>query len=133
MIRNPLLRYVAAVLLGGAAGVSLCISILPMVLQLRGAGDMSALAYYLSGLLVPSALVWAVGAVSVARIPQLQAAGITMAVVGAVSGAGLVALGLAPVLRFVVTGGMTGLIYGYLGGLIFCRLLARPAPREDAR
>lgn len=131
MIRNPLLRTLAALFLGGAAGVSLCVSVLPMILQLRGAGDASALAFYLSRYLVPSALVWAVGGVSVARVRHLQAAGIIMGLVGVVTGTGLVGLGLAPVLEYLVVGGLTGLIYGYLGGLILGRVLALPVPRED--
>jgi len=131
MIRNPLLRFFVAFLLGGAAGFSLCVSILPVVLQLRGAGDVSALAYYLSRFLVPCALVWAMGGVSVARVRHLQAAGIIMAIVGGITGAGLVAVALAPVLDYMVVGGLAGLVYGYLGGLILGRVLALPIPRED--
>ena len=131
MISNPILRTIVALFLGGAAGVSLCVSILPMVLQLRGAGDTAGLAFYLSRYMLLTALVWAVGALIVTRVKQLQAAGIIVGVVGVISGAGLVALALAPVLQYLVVGGITGLVYGYLGGLILGRLLAIPVPRED--
>jgi hypothetical protein len=131
MIRNPFLGTLAALFLGGAAGVSLCVSVLPMTLQLRGAGDAGALAFYLSGYVVPSALAWALGGVAVTRVRHLQAAGIIMGLVGVVTGTGLVGLGLAPVLEYLVIGAITGLVYGYLGGLILGRVLALPVPRED--
>lgn len=131
MIRNPLLRTFIAILLGGSAGVSLCVSILPMALQLRGAGDTAGLAFYLSRYMFVTAVVWAVGALIVTRVKHLQAAGIIVAVIGVISGVGLVGIALAPVLEYLVMGGITGLIYGYLGGLILGRLLAIPVPRED--
>ena len=131
MISNPILRTIVALFLGGAACVSLWVSILPMVLQLRGAGDTAGLAFYLSRYMLLTALVWAVGALIVTRVKQLQAAGIIVGVIGVISGAGLVALALAPVLQYLVVGGITGLVYGYLGGLILGRLLAIPVPRED--
>lgn len=131
MIANPILRTIIALFLGGAAGVSFCVSILPMVLQLRGAGDTSGLAFYLSRYMLWTAIVWAVGGLVVTRVKHLQAAGVIVGVIGVVSGAGLVALALAPVLEYLVVGGVSGLVYGYLGGLILGRLLALPVPGED--
>jgi len=131
MIRNPLLRAFIALFLGGAAGSSFCISILPTVLQIGGAGDSSALAFYLSRYMIYTALLWAVAGWSVTRVQHLQAAGIIVAVVGLVSGTGLVGLALAPVLKFMAFGGLAGLVYGYLGGLILGRILALPIPTGD--
>ena len=131
MFRNPILRTFIALLLGGTAGVSLCVSILPMVLQLRGAGDTAGLAFYLSRFMVPTAILWAIGGLTVMRVKHLQAAGIIVGAIGVISGAGLVVVGLAPVLEYIVVGGISGLIYGYLGGLILGRLLALPVPGED--
>jgi hypothetical protein len=131
MTSNPILRAFIALLLGGAAGASFCISVLPTALQVGGAGDPSALAYYLSRYMIYTALFWAAAGWSVTRVQHLQAAGIIVAMVGLISGTGLVALALAPNLKYMAVGGLGGLTYGYLGGLILGRILALPIPSGD--
>ena len=51
MFRKPAIRILVGLVLGALAGVSLCLSVLPLVLQMAGLGDQTALAYYLKRLL----------------------------------------------------------------------------------
>lgn len=130
MIRNIHLRRLLGLLLGGFAGISLCLSILPMVIQMIGAGDQTAVAFRLGSYFPYVALIWAAGGWSVTRTAAPLAGALTMAVVGLVSGLMLAYFGLAPEPRLLMAGAFAGLLYGFLGGLILGRILSAPPPAE---
>ena len=129
MIKNKLLRYLLGFLLGGLAGLSFCLSILPVALQLVGAGDQTYAVRALTTYAPYSALLWAVGGWSVARAGFLKAGMIIMGVVGLAGGLLLVARGITPDPGFLAAGGLAGLVYGLVGGMILGRILS---PAVDA-
>lgn len=128
MIQNKYLRYGIGVVLGGMAGLSFCISILPVALEIAGAGTQSYLGVLLSKYAVYSALVWAAGGWATARAGFLKAGMVIMAIVGISTGIFLVAMGLVPQLGFLVAGGLGGLVYGLVGGMLLGRVLSRSQP-----
>ena len=126
MIRNNHIRRLLGILLGGFSGISLCLSILPMVMEMIGAGDQTAVAYRLSPYILYVALVWAAGGWAVTRTEGPLAAAFTLAVVGLVSGTMLAYFGLHNEVRLLLAGALSGLVYGFLGGLILGRVLCAP-------
>jgi ABC-type cobalamin transport system permease subunit len=131
MIKNPRIRLLLGIVLGGFAGVSLCVSILPLVLQMIGAGDQTALAYQLAPYIPHAALVWAVGGWAVARTGITVAGATILSIVGLVSGTLLAYFGLGSEARLLGGGAFGGAFYGFLGGLILGRILEVPPP-DDA-
>jgi hypothetical protein len=131
MISNIHLRRVLGILLGGFAGVSLCVSILPMVMQMIGVGDQVAVAYRLSPYMLQTALVWAAGGWSVTRTAAPLAGSLIMGIVGLASGIILAVYGLHMEAKIVAAGAFGGLLYGFLGGLILGRILAVPSPADE--
>lgn len=127
MIRNSLFRHLLGALLGGLAGLSFCLSILPVALEMGGAGDQVFLTAVLAPYALYSAMLWAVGGWATARAGFLTAGVIIMAVAGLASGALLVVRGIAPDPGFLAAGAAGGLVYGLVGGLLLGRVLARPA------
>lgn len=126
MIRNSKLRVLVAVVLGATASASLCLSVLPLVMFQARIGDESTLAYLLSRFLPYLALIWAVGGWAVSRAGTTLAGGITLGIAGLASSLFLVAMALQPAPKILVVGGLTGLVYGFLGGLLLARLVAAP-------
>jgi hypothetical protein len=130
MIKNSRVRMLIGVVLGGFAGVSLCVSILPLVLQMIGAGDQIAIAYRLAPFILYAGLFWAAGGWAVARAGIPLASASILAIVGLVSGLLLAWFGLGNEIRLLAGGGFGGVLYGFLGGLILGRILETPAPDE---
>lgn len=128
MINNIHIRRVLGILLGGFAGVSLCVSILPMVMQMIGVGDQAAVAYRLSPYMFQVGLVWAAGGWSVTRTAAPLAGSFILGIVGLASGIILAVYGLHSEARIVAAGAFGGLLYGFLGGLILGRILTAPPP-----
>ena len=126
MIKNNLIRHLLGFLLGGLAGLSFCISILPVALELVGAGSQSYLGIILSQYAIHAALIWAVGGWSVARAGFLKAGMVILGVVGLSTGALLVAKGITPDPNYLAAGSLGGLVYGMIGGMILGRILSRP-------
>lgn len=127
MFSNPVIRFLVAAVLGALTGVSLCIAILPLALQMAGIGDNAALSYYLSRLMVHAALVMGAGGLAVARTRHPLAGAPVLALTGLALAVYLVGVGLTSAPKPLVVGGLAGLIYGMLGGLILGRILAAPA------
>ena len=132
MIRNTHLRRLLGALLGGLAGVSFCLSILPMVMHMIGAGDETAVAYRLSPYLVYTVLVWAAGGWSVTRTAAPLAGAVILAVVGLVTGLLLAWFGLDHGVRLFAAGALGGLFYGFLGGLILSRVAGIPPTDQES-
>ncbi len=130
MIKNPILRALAGVLLGACASLSLTISILPMTLHQAGIGDETTLARLLSQYLPHAALIWAVGGWAVTRTGFAWGGGLVLGTTGLATGLFLMFAALHPAAKILAVGGVTGLIYGFLGGLLLSRLLAAPPAAE---
>ena len=130
MFSNRHVRWFLGILLGGLAGVSLCLSILPTLMAMIGAGDQSAIAYRLSPYVVYTALVWAAGGWSVTRAGVSMAGAFILAVVGLATGILLAWFGLGGEMRLLATGAFGGMVYGFLGGLILGRVLSAPPTGE---
>jgi di/tricarboxylate transporter len=130
MIKKPFIRHLMGLFLGGLAGLSFCISILPVALEITGAGTQAYLGMILSQYALYSALLWAVGGWSVARAGFMKAGVIIMAAVGVSSGGLLVARGIMPDPRYLLAGCLAGLVYGLVGGLLLGRVLSRPGTED---
>jgi hypothetical protein len=130
MIKNSKLRYLIGTLLGAGAGTSLCVSVLPLALFQTQIGDEITLTYLLSRYLLPFALIWAVGGMGVARIGFPLGGGLVLGVTGLATGLFLMAMALHPAPKILAVGGITGLIYGFLGGLLLGRVLQVPPAEE---
>jgi hypothetical protein len=129
MIRHPLLRAVVGAVLGACAGLSLCLSILPMVLHQASIGDEAVLALRLSHFMPHVALIWAVGGWAVSRTRVVLGGGLVLATTGLGAGLFLMFAALHPTPKILAVGGVTGLVYGFLGGLLLGRILA-PIPED---
>lgn len=127
MLRNRHVRNLLAIVLGGCAGLSFTVSVLPIMLQLGNVGGQLELTRALVPLWPWAALLWAAGGLSAARLGAPVPAAVVLGLVGAVSGILLLVFGpglaFAPAVFAVVSGG----IYGGLGGLILGRVLAPPS------
>lgn len=131
MVGNIHIRRVLGILLGGFAGVSLCVSILPMVMEMIGVGNQAAVAYRLSPYVLQSALVWAAGGFSVTRLANPLGGAVIMGIVGLATGIILAVYGLNSEAKIVAAGAFGGLLYGALGGMILGRILSTHVPAKD--
>ncbi|MBK8167412.1 MAG: hypothetical protein IPK64_15825 [bacterium] len=131
MVRSPFVRHALGAALGALAGTSLCLSVLPMALQVVGYGSHVAIGVYLARLTPFAALVMAGGGWGVARSRHPLAAAAVFSLAGLGTGLMLTAFGLGRELRLVAVGAGAGWLYGLLGGLILGRVLA-PAGTDAA-
>jgi len=130
MITKSRLRLLGGMVLGACAGTSLCLSILPLVLFQAGIGDETTLARLLFPYVPHTALIWAVGAWAVSRTRITVASGLVLGSTGLASGLFLMFAALHPAPKILAVGGVTGLIYGFLGGLLLSRLLVTSSGTE---
>ena len=128
MFANRHVRYLLGLVLGGCAGLSLTVSVLPVVLRLAGVGEELVLTRALAPLAPWAALMWAAGGISAARAGSPLAGAVILGLVGAAAAVMLVAFALALEPRSVLAAILAGGFYGALGGLIIGRVLA---PRID--
>lgn len=131
MIRNSKLRALLGVVLGACAGTSLCLSILPLTLFQAGIGDETVLAGLLVRFVPYVALIWAAGGWGVSRLGFPLGGGIVMGGAGLASGLFAVSAALHTAPKILLVGGVTGLIYGFLGGLLLGRVLRPNADDEE--
>lgn len=131
MVRNPRVRLVLVVILCALAGMSLCLGILPMALSKAKIGDETVLLQLLSRFTPYVMLIWAIGGWGVFRTGFPLGSGIVLGLTGLSSGLFLVLVALHPAIKILAVGGITGLVYGFLGGLIVSRLAAAPSPEEE--
>lgn len=131
MTQNRHVRRLLAVVLGGCAGLSFTVSVLPVALKLGNIGDQLALTRSLAPLWPWAALLWAAGGLTAVRTGAMLPAAVVLAVVGAASGALLVAFGPGVAAGPMAFGVIAGVVYGGLGGLILGRVLAPPPPEES--
>ena len=130
MISNTPLRYLLGTFLGAMAGLSFCLSILPVALEMVGAGDQGFLGMVLSRYAIYTALVWGVGGFSTARAGFLKAGMIIMGLVGVATGGLLVGLAIQASVSVLSAGRLSGLFYGVVGGMVLGRILTPPTAEE---
>jgi len=133
MIQSRTLRSLLAIALAAFAGISLSLSVLPIALQYLGVGDQLFLGQLMSQYALITALIWAMGGWAVSRVAFPLGGAVILAVVGLASGVVLVALALEPQGKLLLWGGLSGLIYGFLGGLILGRILMVPSGVDPER
>ena len=136
MIKNPRLRALVGMALGAAAGASLCLSILPLTLYQARIGDETVLARMLMPYVPHVAMVWVAGGWGAARVGFPLGGGAVMALAGLASALFAVWSALEPgastmTVKILAVGGLTGLVYGFLGGLLLGRVLATPGAASD--
>ncbi len=132
MIRNPRIRSLLAIVLAGLAGMSFCLSLLPMTLHQARVGDEFVLTRIFSGWLLPLMVIWSVGGWGVTRVPREVAGALVLGLTAAISGALLGIMALHPSLKILGVSGLTGLVYGFLGGLIIHRVTVASGGKDAA-
>ena len=130
MVTNRHVRHLLGIVLGGCAGLSFTVSVLPVVLHLGRIGEQLEMTRMLAPLWPWAALLWAAGGLSAVRVTGAVQAGMVLGIVGAMSGALLVAFGPGIAPGPLAYGIIAGTIYGGLGGLILGRVLTPPPPEE---
>ena len=120
------LRSVAAVFLGGFAGLSLTTTILPTVISVLGVTDDFSARLDLAGFAVYSFMLWAIGGWVAQRRASAHAGAVILGLVGAVSAAifATMAYGAAKeVLMLLLLCAAAGLAYGTFGGMLIAMAL----------
>lgn len=131
MLRSPVARHLLGTALGALAGASLCLSVLPMALQMAGYGSHLAIGAYLARSTGFAALVMAAGGWGVARTRHPLHALAVFSLAGAATGLMLAGVALSREPRLMATGAGAGWLYGLLGGIVLGRVLA-PPPADAA-
>jgi len=120
------LRSVAAVFLGGFAGLSLTTTILPTVISVLGVTDDFSARLDLAGFAVYSFLSWAVGGWAAQRTASAQAGAVILGLIGAVSAAIFAAMAYGAekeLLMILLLCAAAGLAYGTFGGMLIAMAL----------
>jgi hypothetical protein len=131
MTANPHLRNLLGLILGGCAGLSLAVSVLPTVLHLGRIADEPALLRALAPLWPWSTLVGAAGGFGVARTGGVRIGGIVLAVAGAAAALLVTGLGLGARPAALAMAAAAGAAYGGFGGLILGRILGGPGAPDE--
>ncbi len=131
MVPNPRIRLLITVVLAALAGMSLCLGILPLTLSKAGIGDETVLLKLLSQFTLYVMLIWAVGGWAVFRLAFPLGSGLILGLTGLASGIFLVLVALHPAAKILAVAGVSGLVYGFLGGLMISRLAAAPSVEEE--
>ena len=130
MIKHRWIRLTLGTVLGGFAGLSLTSSILPMVLSFMGMGDSLFFRWQLGGYAAHSALLFAVGGWAAVRTDIPMAGAAVLGVVGALGGALVSIWSLGWETDLLLSCGIGGGFYGFLGGLILTTVFRSPSAQE---
>ncbi|MEZ4387011.1 MAG: hypothetical protein R3D98_05450 [Candidatus Krumholzibacteriia bacterium] len=127
--RRPV-RYLVGLVLGGCAGLSFTLSVVPTALHLGRIAGQLELTRAVAPLWPWTVLLWASGGLTAAHLGAPRPAAVTLACLGLGSGLLLVLFGPGLTGSTAAFGGAAGVIYGGLAGLILGRVLG-PRPAED--
>ncbi len=127
MISKKWLRYTLGIFLGGAAGLSLTATILPLALSLAGMKEDFLIRWDLGGYAAHCVLAFAFGAWLIARVGRIGAGPLLLGGVGLICG-GLLGMVVYPgetswMMFMAVAAGA----YGSIGGLLLGHVLQKPA------
>lgn len=131
MLRSPVARHLLGTALGALAGASLCLSVLPMALQVAGYGSHLAIGAYLARFTGFAALVMAAGGWGVARSRHPLPAMAVFSLAGLATGLMLAGVALGRESRLMAAAAGAGWLYGLLGGIVLGRVLAPPAAEPE--
>jgi hypothetical protein len=118
------LRSVAAVFLGGCAGLSLTTTVLPTGIETMGVNDSFSARLDLAGFAIYSIMLWGVGGWAAWKTASTWGGGITLGLVGLVSAAIFTGMTYGAGVNFLLLGGVTGMLYGMFGGMLIASALA---------
>jgi len=127
MFRRKWLRYTIGVILGGAAGLSLTSTILPMALSAAGMGESFPIRWALADYAAHTVIAWAVGAWLVARTGTPRTGAVILGAAGLASGALLCGLAFGTEPSWLLFTAVAGGAYGTVGGLLLGHVLQTPA------
>lgn len=122
-VKKIRIRSVGAVLLGGFAGLSLNSTIIPTAMSTMGVTDEFSARWAVGGYAIYTVMVWAVGGWATRRIGNSIAGAITLGSVGLISGTLLTAAAIGTDITTLFIGGITGLVYGAVGGILIAKAL----------
>lgn len=128
MLRSSFARHLLGTALGALAGASLCLSVLPLGLQVAGYGSHLAIGAFLARSTGFAALVMAAGGWGVVRSRHPLQAAAVFSLAGLGTGLMLAGVSLGREPRLMATAAGAGWLYGLLGGIVLGRVLAPPAP-----
>jgi hypothetical protein len=128
-IKRIRLRPVGAVILGGFAGLSFNSTILPTVMSSFGVVDEFSARWELGGFAVYTIMVWSVGGWAARKTANPMAGGVILGLVGLVSGSLLTEAAIGSDLKLLAIGGVAGLLYGAIGGMMISSALC---DRDDS-
>lgn len=121
------LRSVAAVFLGGSAGLSLTSTVLPTVIEIAGVSDSFSARLDLAGLAVYAIMLWGVGGWAARRTGRAVGGGIVLGLVGLISAAGFTAVAFGAGAQLLLLCAAAGMAYGTFGGMLIAAALAEPS------
>lgn len=122
------LRGVAAVFLGGCAGLSLTATLLPMVIEVMGINDSFSARLDLAGFAIYAILIWGVGGWAARKTANALAGGIVLGVVGLITATLFMGMTYGTGLEVLLLGAVVGLVYGAIGGMLITAALVEPRP-----
>ncbi len=131
MIKKNWFRLTLGTILGGFAGLSLTTSVLPLSLSLATGAESFFVRWTLGEYAAHSALIWAVGGWAVGKVGFPKAGALILALVGLASSLILCGIALGTDVKILVTAGLAGTFYGFIGGLLLGTVLQKPAAEED--
>jgi len=126
MISKTWLRYTLGLILGGAAGLSLTATILPLAMSLAGLKEEFLIRWDLGGYAAHCVLAFACGGWLIARVGKSRLGPLLLGGIGILCGA---ALGLAVYpgeLEWTAFMAVAAGAYGSLGGLLLGHVLQKP-------
>lgn len=121
-------RSVGAVLLGGCAGLSLTASVIPTVMATLGLLDSFSARWALGGYAIYSVMAWAVGGWAARRTGSPAAGAVILGFVGMASGLLLTGKAIGTEMNLLLAGGLSGFVYGGIGGTLIGKALRDPSP-----
>ena len=125
------LRAVGATILSSFAGLSLTTTIIPTAMETMGVLDTYSARWAFGGFAVYSMMAWAVGGWAVQRSGSKWLGAIILGIVGLVTGLLFTGVGVGTEPNVLLTGGVAGLLYGAVGGLIIGDALRGPFVDES--
>jgi len=121
------LRSVAAVFLGGSAGLSLTSTVLPTMIEITGANDSFSARLDLAGLAVYAIMLWGVGGWAARKTGRALAGAIILGLVGLTSAAVFTGMVYGSThTELLLLCASAGMAYGAIGGMLIAAALAEP-------
>lgn len=131
-VKKIRLRAVGAVILGAFAGLSLNSTIIPTAMSSMGIIDEFSVRWAVGGYAIYTVMVWAVGGWAARRTGNGIAGGITLGLLGLVSGTLLTVVAIGSSMQALLIGGVTGLVYGAIGGALIANALGDSNPSPES-